>query len=103
MEYCAPLCVSDYSSVLMRAPPTPQNWRNAVELKLHSSVSNNLLLISFHQRGSGLHRLTCELVRVMRTLAAIGIFTEPSPGLYAHTIKSETLRQTQHRAVVQGM
>ncbi|KAJ5554097.1 hypothetical protein N7513_004056 [Penicillium frequentans] len=43
------------------------------------------------------------LVRLMRTLAAIGIFTEPSPGLYAHTIKSQTLRQAEHRAVVQGM
>lgn len=39
----------------------------------------------------------------MRTLAAIGIFTEPSPGLYAHTIQSETLRQAEHRAVIQGM
>ncbi|KAJ5904185.1 hypothetical protein N7504_006568 [Penicillium tannophilum] len=43
------------------------------------------------------------LVRLMRTLAAIGIFTEPSPGLYAHTIQSETLRQAEHRAVIQGM
>ncbi|PYI25859.1 o-methyltransferas-like protein [Aspergillus indologenus CBS 114.80] len=43
------------------------------------------------------------LVRLMRTLAAIGIFTEPTPGVYAHTRQSQTLRQPQHRAVIQGM
>ncbi|RAK76912.1 S-adenosyl-L-methionine-dependent methyltransferase [Aspergillus fijiensis CBS 313.89] len=43
------------------------------------------------------------LVRLMRTLAAIGIFTEPSPGVYAHTLQSQSLRQPQHRAVIQGM
>ncbi|PYI23199.1 S-adenosyl-L-methionine-dependent methyltransferase [Aspergillus violaceofuscus CBS 115571] len=43
------------------------------------------------------------LVRLMRTLAAIGIFTEPSPGVYAHSRQSQTLRQPQHRAVIQGM
>ncbi|KAJ6093570.1 hypothetical protein N7486_008859 [Penicillium sp. IBT 16267x] len=44
-----------------------------------------------------------QSVRLMRTLAAVGIFTEPSPGLYAHTLQSETLRQAQYRAVIQGM
>lgn len=39
----------------------------------------------------------------MRALVAIGIFTEPEPGLYAHTLQSETLRQAEHRAVIQGM
>ncbi|PWY84798.1 hypothetical protein BO70DRAFT_361197 [Aspergillus heteromorphus CBS 117.55] len=43
------------------------------------------------------------LTRIMRTLASIGIFTEPTPGIYAHTPRSTTLRHAQHRAVIQGM
>ncbi|PLB54026.1 S-adenosyl-L-methionine-dependent methyltransferase [Aspergillus steynii IBT 23096] len=43
------------------------------------------------------------LVRIMRTLVSLGIFIEPRPEVYTHSVRSKTLTNVKIRAVVRGM
>ncbi|KAI9036025.1 uncharacterized protein KD926_002504 [Aspergillus affinis] len=86
---------------IAKAPVANAVLRTAFEINLFDQFDKGETTASGLASRTGVDTLL--LVRILRTLVSLGIFVEPEPETYAHSVRSKKLTNAKIRAVVRGM